>query len=187
MFSKPPFFGKAGSPRRRGNKGFTLVEVLVASTVGAVMLGLAMDSYVHLLKNMSAATAYRSIHTDARKAMAYISRDIRATSNLLTFAAVDDITLQVVNSAGTIEQIQYHLVSQKLRRDNLTTLVNNTLTENVTLLSFSRFTNPGQAASGNSTTYELRCELTVTNANVPFRSMAATDLLQTRGLFRNKP
>jgi prepilin-type N-terminal cleavage/methylation domain-containing protein len=165
-------------------RGFTLVEAMVAMTVGATMIGLATLTSVDLLKSFTAANEYRNIHENARRSLAFMTRDFRSATNLVSFAS-NDITISILDSTGGIDTVRYYLVSSNLTR-RLTsggTSTNITLTDHVTSISFERWTNPGQIASNTTNTYELRAYLTITNSGT-FRK--TTDLLQSRVLMRNK-
>ncbi len=167
-------------------RGFTLVEVMIVMGIGVTMLGMASLSTVELYKAFSGAVDYRNIHENARQSLAYLSRDIRAASNLVSFAT-SDITLNVVNSTGGLSSVRYQLVNNNLQRTATTgsVVLTNLLTDNVTLIAFEPWTNPGSPSSTVADTFEIRVSLTVTNT-APFRSVAATDLLQVRALMRNK-
>ncbi len=178
-------FIKINWRRKLDQLAMTLLEIMIAMTIGVTMLGMAVASSVELYKNFAAATAYRNIHEDARKSLAFISRDIRSASNVSSFAS-SAITLQVINSTGAVDTIRYQLINSNLVRSVTTgtsTFTTNLLTDNVTYVNFERWTNPGAPASDNTDTYEIRASLTVTNSS-SFR--ISSDLLQTRVLMRNK-
>lgn len=171
----------------RGHGGFTFVEILITTSIGVTMIGIAVLSSVGLMKNIASATAYRNVHENARQAIAFINRDIRASSNLTSFAS-NDITLGVVDQSAAAATCRYQLVSGSLIRVYTVggTTTTNTLTDNVTQVTFERWNNPGTTASNNTDTYEIRVSLTVTNAS-SVAMYNARDTLQTRVLMRNKP
>jgi len=169
---------------RKTCAAFTLSEMMIATTIGVSLLGMATLSSVGLMKNFASATAYRNVHNDARKALASMNRDFRASTNLTAFAS-DDITLTVMDISGTAATCRYRLVNGVLQRTYTlgATTTTKDLTKNVTGVTFERWNNPGTTATSNTDTYELRVALTVTNTSA---FHVVTDLLQTRVLMRNK-
>lgn len=165
---------------------FTLGEVVVSMGIGMALLGFAALTMVSLYQDFTGAMAYRNIHENARLSLAFLSRDIRSASNLVAFAS-SDITLNVVNSDGSVGSVRYQLINNNLQRTATTgaVTVTNMLTDNVTSVNFERWTDPGTPATQNSNTYEIRVELTITNLS-NLRVISATDLLQSRALMRNK-
>ena len=173
-----------GKFRRRNLLAVSLVETMVAMAVGVTAIGLTVAATTDLYKKFTAASAYRNIHKDARKALAFISRDIRSATNLTSFAT-SDITMDVMDSSSAIASIRYQLINDNLIRTKTLSgvITTNSLTENVTAITFERWNNPGVLAANNTETHEIRVYLTVTNAYA-FRTVS--DLLQTRVLMRNK-
>lgn len=168
--------------------GFTFIEVMIALALAISTIGVATVISVDLYKEFSAAIAYRNVHQNARKSLAYMSRDLRAGIALTAFAT-SDISFTKLSSTATTNTIRYYLSSQNLMRSETQASVTTTtnLTDNVTSVTFERWTNPGTPSTTLADTYEIRAFLTVTNSvvtNSVFR--ISTDLLQTRVLMRNK-
>lgn len=185
------------SPLKK-RSAMTLVEIMISMTIGVTMIGLTVGTMTELYKNFAAAEAYRNVHKEARRSLAFLTRDIRAATNLVAFSptsgnSANDITFSVLNSMGAVDTVNYKLVANNLQRTATSggvTTTTNLLTENVTTVSFERWTNPGaQATNGTyasqlSKTYEIRVSLQITNNFTFFRT--ASDLLQARVLMRNK-
>lgn len=82
-------------------RGFTLVEVMVATAVGALVLTGVAAVFVGSSVSFSAVGNYVSLDRDSQYAMDQMSRDIRRSANLTTFT-----TNQLVfNYAGTTNLI----------------------------------------------------------------------------------
>ncbi len=175
--------------RTRSCTAFTLSEMMIASTIAVTVMGLAVASSIGLFKNFIAVENYRNIHDEARRSLALINRDIRASSNL-TFTSSNNVTLGVMNSAGTIDTVQYRLQGLFLQRTITPAgggaATTETLTTNITTVTFERWTNPGTLATTDANTYELRVSMMVSNTSA-FKAVEVSDLLQTRVLMRNKP
>lgn len=164
---------------------FTLVETMVAAGVGVTMLGMATLVMVDLYKDFAAASAYCRVHEQARRSMAFMSRDLRATSNVVAFSTTD-LQLAVLNATGGVSTVRYRLVNQNLQRTSVSgssVTTTNLLTDDVTSVVFERWTKPGTLAISTTNTFEIRAYITITNSS-SFR--VASDLLQTRIRLRNK-
>ncbi|MDP8248001.1 MAG: prepilin-type N-terminal cleavage/methylation domain-containing protein [Candidatus Tritonobacter lacicola] len=101
----------AGRPGRRG--GFTLVEVLVASSLAAVAAGVIFSGFISMQKNFIAGNSYIDIHRDARMAMDWLAKDIRWAIELEpshgAYATSNNcIVLRVpsVDSAGNVIDVE---------------------------------------------------------------------------------
>lgn len=170
---------------------FTLVEVMIAATIGATMMGLAIMTTTNLYKDWSAANAYRDIHENARQSMAVLSRDIRSGVQVNNTNPTN-LSLSVVGLTGTTNSVQYFL-QPSLSDTNINVLVRvetaggsavtNVLTDHATYINFQYWANPGTLAANPGETFEVRAYLAITNTST-FR--ISSDLLQTRVLMRNK-
>ncbi len=159
--------------------------MMVAATIGVTMLGLSMSAMVQLYKQYSAAQAYRNIHENARHSLALMSKDLRSSIGLSSFAS-NDVTFSVLDSSGGTNAVRYWLQSGNLIRSftpGSGSAATEQLTDNVTSISFERWERPGQPAYDNSSAFEVRAFLTISNTSF---FQIESDLLQTRILMRNK-
>ncbi len=176
---------------RRRIQAFTLVEVMVAMAIGVTMIGLAMGASVDLYKDFTAANAYRGIHENARKSLAYLSRDLRSAIGV-TSVNTTNLSMTVISITGTTNTISYSLkastydpairvLNRQVTAAGVTT--NIALTDHATDVTFEYWENPGNGAAVAGDVFEVRAVLFVTNTS-GFR--ISTDRLQTRVLMRNK-
>src|SRR5688572_21557396 len=84
--------------------GFTLVEITIASFIGMAMIGMAVLTSVNLFKDLAAANAYRDIHENARRSLAMLSRDLRASIGVTGTNAVD-LNMTAIGTDGTTNTI----------------------------------------------------------------------------------
>lgn len=166
----------------------TLVEILVAMTIGVTMIGMAMVTSVELYKNLGAAETYSLMHDEARQAVAFMSRDIRCGISVSTTNATH-LTLSSIGLTGTTNTVEY-LLQTNINTPTIKNLIRvengggtNVLTAHATSIDFEYWSNPGNKATTPTSTFEVRASLTITNEG-SFR--ISTDLLQTRVLLRNK-
>lgn len=170
---------------RRGRiAGYTVAEVVIAAGIGAIVAGVVLTTGVSLFREFTAESAYREVHQNARHAMAYLTRDLRAGAEMVGYTPTD-ITLRFINMYGHTNTVRYYLQNDRFMRREMGVGSTNELelTDNVTSVQFKRFTNPGAEATTLADTYELRAFLTITNRG---SRRIVSDLLQTRVLFRNK-
>jgi hypothetical protein len=174
--------------KKKATQSFTLVEVIISVGVGCLMLGMVCVISAEMMKKMEVATQFRNIHENARRSLAVLTKDIRSSTNLVSYSGNNDITLKVKQSDGTIHDVHYYLSGAYLMRTDSTASHTDQLTDSVTSIDFQRWNNPGILATGASDTFEIRVYLTITNDwafNVAGENIA-TDLLQARALMRNK-
>jgi hypothetical protein len=159
--------------------------MLVTVAIVGTMMGLSFGTMVQLYRNFGAVDAYRSVHENARRSVAKLSSDLRSGSSLTSYAT-NDITFSAVDSSGNSKTVRYRVVSGLLNRTvtpSSGAATTEVLTENVTALSFERWTRPGLPAAVNDDAFEVRAVLGITNAAF-YR--ISTDTLQTRVKMRNK-
>lgn len=62
---------------KRDNKGFTLVELLVAMSIFVVFLGVLMSSYTSIIRAQHEANNYRVMYSEARHVFETITQELR--------------------------------------------------------------------------------------------------------------
>jgi len=81
-------FQSASNPQRIHSKsGWTLVELMVAIAVGAVVLGAVLVTFIFVAKNFVIVGNYHDLDKDSRHTLDVLTRDIRSISNVTSFAA----------------------------------------------------------------------------------------------------
>jgi type II secretory pathway component PulJ len=178
---------KRWAGRFASRAGITLVEMLIATTIGVTMIGMAVLSSVDLYKNLAAAETYSLMHNEARQAIATISRDIRCAISNSTLSS-SHLTLVTIDRLGATNTVNYVLQTNPLdpTTKNLIRTVSgttNTLTSHATSVLFEYWNSPGNRATNAYDSVEVRVSLVITNTG-SFR--LTTDLLQTRAKMRNK-
>lgn len=114
---------KTTSTKRTG-AGFTLVEMIVASGVGAVVLAGMMSLFWYANRSFASLTNYLDLDQKTQASLDKMSREIRQV-NMLTDFSSTNLTFQ--NYDGTTLQFIYNPNSQTLTRiragTNFTTLL----------------------------------------------------------------
>lgn len=107
----------SGSRRVGGEDGVTLVELLTAMTVSAVVLGVVTGTIVDALRSERRQRAQVAALNDAKLAFERVTRDIRAADPLRS-AAPDRVTLDVRGPGGTVRTVSYQREDDRLVADD---------------------------------------------------------------------
>lgn len=90
------------------NAGFTLCEMLVAVSVGSIVLAAAIASSVSLQKSFSAVDNYFGTHMQQVRMVDYLGRDVNRAYNVTTSVDLQTVTVAVPNyiiQAGDLEAL----------------------------------------------------------------------------------
>ena len=94
---------KARDPRRAG---FTLVELIAASGLSAIILTGLLSSFVLLGKNSYNAANYSMMEAESRRALELFTEEARMADNL-TWNNAYSVTLSVVTASGVSTSVTY--------------------------------------------------------------------------------
>lgn len=117
------------------SKGFTLMEILIASLVGGVVITL-IYSLLHIGNITSLkSTLFSSYKREAIDTIELLKKDLRGGKTILTEPDSEDVPLIVYDCDGN--RIEYRLEDEKLFRNS------NLVAENVLYFSVLRNAGPG--------------------------------------------
>jgi prepilin-type N-terminal cleavage/methylation domain-containing protein len=85
--------------RHRARRGFTLVEVLIATVLSGAILAGILSSFLMMGRSGYNAANYSMMEAEARRALETFSEEARMAKNI-TWNSSSSITLTVVSSAG---------------------------------------------------------------------------------------
>lgn len=151
--------------------GMTLIEVLIAMTIGTIVAGMAVSSFLLLGRSGASAAQYSQIAADARKSLEVVAQDIRMAEGL-EWNSSTSVTLTVENnyssSSGLITYAYdsdstsptYQCFYSKL--GNATASTDKTvLIRSVSDFTFMRYNRNGVAAANDPETRRLGVNMTV--------------------------
>ena len=95
----------AASPRGGGRAGFTLSEVMVSTTIMAVISASLLLAFVSLKRNYAATTDFAVNHADQMRLSDYLAQDFRRATKFDPPAA-NDITLYIPVFYDANNQVQ---------------------------------------------------------------------------------
>lgn len=77
----------------RDCRGLTLVEILVATAVGAIILVGVMTTYIMSVRSFAYIANYDQMHMNGRLAVEYFAKDMRSVTNIVSFPNSSNITV----------------------------------------------------------------------------------------------
>jgi prepilin-type N-terminal cleavage/methylation domain-containing protein len=168
--------------RRSEIHGFTLVEMMVAVTIGALVMILILASFRSISTSLVATEHYRDMHHDLRHATDVMRRDLARSSGVSQYNATNQLTLVTkVPGAGT-SQVVYSLASNLLDR-TVGSSPSETLSSGVDELEFTLYDQSGVITATPANAYFVEVKIAVKKQGV---RDAYTDVIQTRIRMRAK-
>ena len=89
-----------------GRRGFTLVEVMVASALGVFILAGVLAANLQIIRGGVRITQYVEMETQVRRALDWIAHDLRSAS-AITWNNASDLTLTIPAGGGATAQVTY--------------------------------------------------------------------------------
>lgn len=87
------------SPARRASAGWTLLELMISTVIGVMMLGCVAAAFIFMNRNLSATANYEELDRQSRNAIDIMTRDIRQAGALTNFSTS---SLSFTNQDGTL-------------------------------------------------------------------------------------
>ena len=185
------------SPATARVRGFTLVEVMVAATLGGfVLLGVTVTN-LQLMRSSVRITQYAEMDAQVRRALEQFGHDAKIATDC-TLNSASDLTLTVPDSSGATTQVTYAWTSatQSLFRvpgaSSAATAGRIFIVQGVPTLAgggagltFTRYDRDGAAAATNLAT--KRIQVTLTLKRTATTAVATTQPVSATFLLRNKP
>ena len=112
--------------RRNGVRGFTLVEIIIASAIGVIALAMIITTFKFTGTNFAAMGNYSDLDRKSREALDVLSREIRNSSLVISASST---VLQLTNST------QQKLITLTYDPNGRTLTLAKTGQQNQTLLS----------------------------------------------------
>jgi prepilin-type N-terminal cleavage/methylation domain-containing protein len=186
--------------RRHGERGFTLVEVIVAATISSFILAGILSAFLMITRTGFAAGAYSELETETRRALEIFGEDARKTKDI-HWNTAQSVTLYVATSSTATVQVTYaydgtrgsatYGCFYRMLGDANSTLPRRALVHNVNAdFSFQRFKLEQPGVTDNSAATDLETkQLQVTlrasrSANTAVTANQAA--LSARYVLRNK-
>lgn len=183
------------SPKRLGAGGFTLVELMIGSTLGSFILAAVLSTFLFMGRSGANVQNYNDMESQARNALELFAQDTRQASGIV-WTDANTVVLTVATLRVTY---QYNPTAQRFARQEVviaTSVVNSTrvLITGITSFAFSAYNITGanvpistaaERTAANGTTKQLQISLEA--ARNSRTVVAATNtVLSARFVLRNK-
>src|SRR3954469_18335908 len=83
--------------RSKGSRGFTLVEVMIAASIGTMVIAGVMSTFLMLGRSGANIANYSMMEAQSRRALEEFSQDLRM-ANAITWNSATSITLTIPNN-----------------------------------------------------------------------------------------
>lgn len=186
---------RANAKSKSGSRGFTLSEVMIAATLGTMVMAGVMSTFLMLGRSGANISNYSMMETQSRRALEEFSQDLRMASNV-TWNSNTSITLTVPNNYTTTSfQVTYAYDSStsgataqsfyRMPGDASATNPKTVLIRNVVAMSYARFNRLNGTATSNQTTKRIQLSMT---ARTTTRTVANASniILSASYILRNK-
>lgn len=185
-------------PDGRVGQGFTLVELMVAATLGALVLTGVLATNLELLRSGARVTQYSEMSTQVRRALQQLEADVKSAITI-TWNGASDITLTLPAQDGSTSQVTYAWTSATesfFRVPGASSAVTTgriylvkgipLLADGSAGLTFARFDRDGAVATTDLATKRVQVSLNVVRSQ---SSLASTTDTAVSAIFvlRNKP
>lgn len=101
--------------RTARRRGFTLVEVLVATSLSAAVMLALISSFLFIGRSLSRLSSYQSLENEARKTLTYLRRDFATAQSIKSGTTPTSTSVTLVLSSGEVTYT-YDTTAKKLRR-----------------------------------------------------------------------
>jgi len=178
-----------------GVGGFTLVELMIGSTLGAFILAAVLSTFLFMGRSGANVQNYNDMEAQARKALEVFAQDTRQASGVV-WSDANTVALTV----GTLSvTYQYNPTARRFARQEAVTAtgtINSTrvLVTGITTFAFSAYNISGNSVpistaaertAANGTTKQLQISLEASRTSTTV--VAATNtVLSARFVLRNK-
>jgi Tfp pilus assembly protein PilW len=107
---------RAGRSSRTGTRAFTLVEVMVAASLGSFILAGVLTTFVMIGRVITNAGNYSDLDSDARQGLESFGREVRSAESVATYSNTS-VTLNFPDLTNTLGAVLY-TVTYSIGPDN---------------------------------------------------------------------
>jgi hypothetical protein len=100
---------------RSASAGFTIVELMVSSTLAGVVMTAVLSTFVFMGRNLARLASYEALETESRKALTYLRRDFGQAQAVKSGTSPTDSTVTLVVPSGEVTYT-YNSTTHSLRR-----------------------------------------------------------------------
>jgi prepilin-type N-terminal cleavage/methylation domain-containing protein len=101
--------------RISARRGFTLLEVLISSSLAGVVMVAVLSSFLFIGRNLSRLASYQALESESRKALAYLRRDFSLAQAVRSGTTPTASTVSLMLPSGDVVYT-YDTLTRRLRR-----------------------------------------------------------------------
>ncbi|HSH93271.1 MAG TPA: prepilin-type N-terminal cleavage/methylation domain-containing protein [Roseimicrobium sp.] len=172
-------------------RGFTLVEVMIAASLGTIILAGVMSTFLMLGRSGANVANYNMMEAQSRRALEEFSQDIRMAS-AVTWNSSTSITLTVPNNyTPTYGVVTYFYDSSakafcRTPKDSTSASgTQNSLISNIVSFSYARYDRINNPATLDTTTKRIQFSMTA-RTSTRTAAGASNIILSASYILRNK-
>jgi len=176
---------------RRTTAGFTLTEMLVAGSIGTIVMAGVLTTYIHTMRAFHAISNYWEIHTSGRYAIERFAADMRAVYAVTAYSSNSQLRVTIPTSFYTtgapasLKTVTYTYSSGTLCRTDSTDGLTLVLANNIYALNFRLYDRLGAPTTVLSVAKAAQLDMFLRKQTA---GRAQTeDYLSARLDMRNKP
>jgi len=179
-------------------RGFTLVEVLIAATISVFVLAGVLAANFQIVRGGVRLANYVEIDSQVRRALEFLSRDLKAATNV-TWNGTGDLTLTLPAGGTATTQVTYAWTAASNAFFRVAGASSATLVGRLELvrgiparpdgtagLTFARFDRDGAAATTDAATKSIQVNMTV-GRGAPGAGPGSNTLVSATYTLRSKP
>lgn len=180
---------------KKTNRGFTLVEVIVAMTLSLLILGGVMGSFMMFVRSSIRLANYDEMETQATRALEFLARDARMAQEFnaelgkIVSKSIDEITLKVPQTDGTIKSVVYAFVAadktfvRTVDANPPQTLISNIVSGSGRFLAYNL---AGQEAANRFETNQIKITMTASPDTKGLYASTTKRIISARFVLRNR-
>ncbi len=172
------------SSRRRFRRGLTLVEMLIAMTLGSMVLAAVFSSLIFVSKGTFNLADYIAMDQEAQIALETFSREARMAENVSNYTA-NGITLTVPTVSSSYNIDYTYVPADNTFYRAYGTADEKALIKNVTKFSLKRYNLQQNLASNDLETKQLQIDIKSNRSGV-ITASTSNNVLSARYILRNK-
>ena len=171
---------------RGARRGFTLVEILVASSLAAILMASVLTAYLFLGRNLTRLVNFQNQEVESRAALRYFTTDVGAGIRLTTATAAVLALTKPAASGTTAVTYTYSAAAGTLVRTGVEGT--RTLLSDLTSFEFFYFNEGGTETSGSPQSVKaVEFVYTAAKGTAASGTQAAYKTVSPRVVLRNKP
>jgi prepilin-type N-terminal cleavage/methylation domain-containing protein len=176
--------------RLQTRSGFTMVEMMMGSAIGVIVMAGVFTTYILCLKQFRAISNYAEIHRDGRKSVDQFSQDFRGVRSISSYNASNLVVIiptafSTTGSAISNKTVTYAVNKGALWRTDSSTGKTSMLSTNISTLTFSLFDKLGTNTTTLSTAKGVQVDIKLRKTLMS--QIQSEDFLSARLDMRNIP